>query len=90
MLEFEINLSEMPLGKLSKNNIQQGVMIFYNALLLKFSFWEISRGNLELSAFPRDRQTFFLIHVVTLSFQLFYMIDKRKVFLLTLLYISHT
>ncbi|CAO2826568.1 unnamed protein product [Amaranthus hypochondriacus] len=24
MLEFEINLSEMPLGKLSKNNIQQG------------------------------------------------------------------
>lgn len=24
MMEFEINMSEMPLGKLSKRNIQQG------------------------------------------------------------------
>lgn len=24
MMEFEINMSEMPLGKLSKNNIQKG------------------------------------------------------------------
>lgn len=26
-MEFEINLSEMPLGKLSKSNIQQGASI---------------------------------------------------------------
>lgn len=24
-MEFEINLAEMPLGKLSKNNIQKGI-----------------------------------------------------------------
>lgn len=27
MMEFEINLSEMPLGKLSKSNIQKGASI---------------------------------------------------------------
>jgi poly [ADP-ribose] polymerase 1 len=27
MMEFEINMSEMPLGKLSKENIQKGVLI---------------------------------------------------------------
>jgi hypothetical protein len=26
MMEFEINMSEMPLGKLSKENIQKGVL----------------------------------------------------------------
>lgn len=26
MMEFEINMSEMPLGKLSKSNIQKGML----------------------------------------------------------------
>jgi poly [ADP-ribose] polymerase len=29
MTEFEINMSEMPLGKLSKENIQKGVLISF-------------------------------------------------------------
>jgi poly [ADP-ribose] polymerase len=28
MMEFEINMSEMPLGKLSKDNIQKGVLFW--------------------------------------------------------------
>lgn len=27
MMEFDINMSEMPLGKLSKNNIQKGMYL---------------------------------------------------------------
>jgi len=29
MMEFEINMSEMPLGKLSKSNIQKGEVILF-------------------------------------------------------------
>lgn len=35
MMEFEINLSEMPLGKLSKNNIQKGASIYIYHMLLR-------------------------------------------------------
>lgn len=34
MMEFEINMSEMPLGKLSKHNIQKG-----KSYLSSFSFY---------------------------------------------------
>ena len=35
MLEFEINMSEMPLGKLSKSNIQKGTYRQTSCLALK-------------------------------------------------------
>lgn len=38
MTEFEINMSEMPLGKLSKENIQKGVLILFLVGLLFLSF----------------------------------------------------
>lgn len=31
MMEFEINMSEMPLGKLSKSNIQKGASLLNTA-----------------------------------------------------------
>lgn len=40
MLEFEINMSEMPLGKLSKANIQKGTpinLLYTNYIIY---FWE--------------------------------------------------
>ncbi|CAJ1901832.1 unnamed protein product [Sphenostylis stenocarpa] len=36
MMEFEINMSEMPLGKLSKSNIQKGMLIHYSLSLFDF------------------------------------------------------
>ena len=38
MMEFEINMSEMPLGKLSKENIQKGALISFLVELFVFSF----------------------------------------------------
>lgn len=39
MMEFEINLSEMPLGKLSKSNIQKGSSIkLYHMLHQDYSY----------------------------------------------------
>lgn len=38
MTEFEINMSEMPLGKLSKENIQKGVLISFLVDLISLSF----------------------------------------------------
>lgn len=34
MLEFEINMSEMPLGKLSKENIQKGMYYIHQLFKL--------------------------------------------------------
>lgn len=40
LLEFEINMSEMPLGKLSKSNIQKGNAIKYHMLyILYINLW---------------------------------------------------
>jgi len=38
MMEFEINMSEMPLGKLSKENIQKGALISFLVELFVFTF----------------------------------------------------
>jgi poly [ADP-ribose] polymerase 1 len=38
MMEFEINMSEMPLGKLSKENIQKGLLISFLVDLFFLSF----------------------------------------------------
>jgi len=38
MMEFEINMSEMPLGKLSKENIQKGLLILFLVDLFFLSF----------------------------------------------------
>jgi len=38
MMEFEINMSEMPLGKLSKENIQKGALISFLVELFVFCF----------------------------------------------------
>lgn len=38
MTEFEINMSEMPLGKLSKENIQKGVLISFHVDLIFYIF----------------------------------------------------
>lgn len=37
MLEFEINMSEMPLGKLSKENIQKGMYYIHQLFKLDCS-----------------------------------------------------
>ena len=38
MMEFEINMSEMPLGKLTKENIQKGLLILFLVDLFFLSF----------------------------------------------------
>ena len=38
MMEFEINMSEMPLGKLTKENIQKGLLISFLVDLFFLSF----------------------------------------------------
>ena len=75
------------------DNTNNQIVLDYKFITLAHSHFkrnkfyrEIPRGNPGLSAFWRDRQTFYSIHVVTLSFQLFHMVDKREVFLLTLRY----
>lgn len=41
MMEFEINMSEMPLGKLSKENIEKGALISFLVELFVFIFFKI-------------------------------------------------
>lgn len=40
MMEFEINMSEMPLGKLSKENIEKGALISFLVELFVFIFFQ--------------------------------------------------
>lgn len=46
MMEFEINMSEMPLGKLSKQNIQKGtsqdLLIFQNSTEIQMCLWTLA------------------------------------------------
>ena len=45
-------------------------------------YWETPSSNPEFFVFLRDRQIFFN-HVMSFSFQLFHLVEKRGMFLLT-------
>jgi len=51
MMEFEINMSEMPLGKLSKSNIQKGMLhiTFYELGISLFPLFDCIKQSRSLS-----------------------------------------
>lgn len=57
MMEFEINMSEMPLGKLSKRNIQKGTFVQLSTsigYLLCLFMWCLSSSADQILPDPDD------------------------------------
>lgn len=74
MMEFEINMSEMPLGKLSKTNIQKGT---FQRILYNFCAFLFDKHYLIIFPSCKMKKIEPLINVVVFLFFLLYIQGLR-------------